>query len=295
MAPHLLPPKAMKFKTHSHSTSRIAIHTLLAAGLFSPLLADSLKQPESFFTSNEGIPYTGTGSENLANSGYFTASFDPFPSSLGTLTAFTVNCEINGQLSGLVAQDVESGTASGSLGGTFFINGSAFNGTGGSNGTGAGVGQPLEVGFGIPAFEQTLTTANAGVTYDPAILSTVTGENPFNFTYNTSVTIGFTNVETLDAQVAGSLSITYHYTPINGGPPSTITVTSIVRNASSGDVSLTWTSSDQESYSVDASENLKDWTVIERFVFGEPATTSHMETGIPANTTRRFYRIRERN
>lgn len=262
------------------------------------LSASTLSQPVAFATSNAGNLYQGYGVQQLAAADYFTADFEPFDASLGTLQSFTVRCRLNGALVGMAGDAEGTGSASSGFGGSFSIGGAAFDGTGGPGGNGvADAGSPLEVAIGIPDYERNLTVANAGVSYDPAILAAITGNAPYPISFNTGggVMVNFANVADLRASLGGVISITYIYQPVAGGTSESLTVTGIIRNVAEEKVSVEWTSSVDKSYTVDASANLDDWEVIAPAVSGAAGTTAYTEASVPATVPRRFYRIRERN
>jgi hypothetical protein len=257
------------------------------------LFAETVVQPANFSASNEGNLFSGFGSQALVAGDFFTATFQPFDSSLGTLTSFTVRCEIEGLLSGTIGEEAEEGSANASLGGTFAIGGSAFSGTGGGNNGVGSTGEPIEVSFAIPTFEQTLAVADAGVSYDPAILSKITGTEPFPVAFNTpapggtTVTVGYANVTDLAASVSGTITLTYTYETAAG--TESLRITSIIRNGVQGTVSITWTSAEGKTYAVEAWDGTGDWGTIAPSVTGGSFT----EENVPATVPRRFYRVRE--
>lgn len=280
-----------------NSHNRFALAGALVV-LSQSLPASTLSQPVAFATSNAGNLYQGYGVQQLAAADYFTANFEPFDASLGTLQSFTVRCRLNGALVGVAGDAEGTGSASSGFGGAFSIGGAAFDGTGGPGGNGvADAGSPLEVAIGIPDYERNLTVANAGVSYDPAILAAVTGNAPYPISFNTGggVMVNFANVADLQASLGGMISITYIYQPVAGGTSESLTVTGFVRNVAEEKATIEWTSSDDKSYTVDASANLDDWEVIAPAVSGAAGTTAYTEASVPATIPRRFYRIRERD
>jgi hypothetical protein len=56
-------------------------------------------------------------------------------------------------------------------------------------------------------------------------------------------------------------------------------------------VTLTWTSRGGEVFSVETSFDLGTWLELDDGIPGEIDTTSFTETGIPAGTSRRYYRV----
>jgi hypothetical protein len=272
------------------------LRPLILLGLFSSLHAETVVQPTNFSTSNEGALFQGTGSQMLAHPNYFAATVAPFDRSLGTLVSFTIQCEIQGELNGSVEATADSGTASGSLGGTFLMNGIAFDGTGGANGTGGPGGAPLQATFGIPSYERTLLVSESGQTYNPALLDLVNGSEPFELLYQSAVMVNHENVQDLFASVSGTLTITYTYETATGGT-ATLKVVGVVRNSSTGEVTIEWTSQPEKSYRVEAGDSLEVEsfeTIAPAVPAGSGATTSFTEA-VPATTPRRFYRVHENN
>jgi hypothetical protein len=176
----------------------------------------TVTQSHDFAASNAGSLYNGDGSAvELVNSSFFSTNMQPFNPALGTLQSFTVKWEnISGTLSGTVGP-VSAGSASGSFGGSFTLAGSPYGSNGGGNGGGNGPGLPLEVIFPASPIvsDQTFTVANAGVTYDPAILAAVTGTSPFAAAFTSPATVSYTNVVDLAASVTGKVTLTYTYEP----------------------------------------------------------------------------------
>lgn len=259
-----------------------------------PLIAETVVQPANFSASNAGNLYSGFGSQGLVANDFFTANFQPFNASLGTLQSFTIRCEIDGMLAGTIGEDGDEGNASAGVGGTFSLGGIAFSGTGGG-GSGVGsMGEPIEVSVVVPTFEQTLTVANAGVSYHPGILSAVTGTEPFAFSFstppqaNSPVTVNYANVSDLAASVSSTITLTYTY-QTSSGATETLKITSIIRNAAQQTVAIEWTSATGKTYAVEAWDGSGDWSTIAPTVSGGSFT----EENIPATVARRFYRVRE--
>jgi hypothetical protein len=257
------------------------------------LLAETVVQSANFSASNEGNLYSGFGSDPLVAGDFFTATVQPFNAALGTLQSFTIRCDIEGMLTGTIGEEAEEGSAMASMGGTFEIGGIAFSGTGGGNNGVGSTGEPIEVSFAIPTFEQTMTVANAGVTYDPNILSKVTGAEPFPVAFDTpvpdgtTVTVGYQNVSDLAASVSGTIAMTYTYE--TGAGTEALRITSFIRNGVQQTVSIQWTSAEGKTYAVEAWDGTGGWSTIAPTVTGGNFT----EEDVPATVLRRFYRVRE--
>jgi hypothetical protein len=245
------------------------------------LLAETVVQSANFSASNEGNLYSGFGSDPLVAGDFFTATVQPFNAALGTLQSFTIRCDIEGMLTGTIGEEAEEGSAM------------AFSGTGGGNNGVGSTGEPIEVSFAIPTFEQTMTVANAGVTYDPNILSKVTGAEPFPVAFDTpvpdgtTVTVGYQNVSDLAASVSGTIAMTYTYE--TGAGTEALRITSFIRDGVQQTVSIQWTSAEGKTYAVEAWDGTGGWSTIAPTVTGGNFT----EEDVPATVLRRFYRVRE--
>jgi len=186
--------------------------------LAQPLMAETVTQTANFSASNTGNLYNGSGSKNIVESGFFSANMLPFNTALGTLQSFTVKWEISGSLAG--TSGPTGGNASGSLGGSFMINGSVYSSGGGGNGNGAGPDQALEVIFPLTPIvsEQTFSVSDAGGRYDPAILAAVIGAIPFAVAFDSAAPVNYGTIVNLAASVSGKVTLTYTYEPgVDGG------------------------------------------------------------------------------
>ncbi|MDQ8190121.1 hypothetical protein [Roseibacillus persicicus] len=253
---------------------------------------EDVPQSLDFAKSNEDSLYNGVGLEFLADSQFFTASFEPFDASLGTLVSITVRCEINGLFDGAVADGSDFAAAYGSLGGSFAMGGLTFDGTGGNQGVEAESGETLTGNFGISPYQRTLQVADAGVTYHPGLIDLFLGEEAFDFTYNSPVMIDFDSVQDLQASFNATLSITYSYEPAEPGS-SPLSIVQLVRNSAEGEVMIEWNSSPDESYRVLAAERPEPnlFEVVATSVSGESGQTTRFTESVPATVAKRFYRV----
>jgi hypothetical protein len=138
----------------------------------------------------------------------------PFNSLLGTLESFTVDFALT--YDGSHTNGPGGGGFSMGTSGDLTLAGITFSGTGGGNGTG---GAPFDiVTVSYPnTFSQTFLVANAGVTYDPAILAAVTGGAPFEVRHEHNPTMSPTaNASSflMSIREGSTLSLTYTYDPI---------------------------------------------------------------------------------
>jgi len=270
--------------------SRLLIPAAVAAAFFHPLPAATVDQHKDFAASNEGELYSGTEMRDFVGSDFFTADFQPFDSSLGTLQSLTFKFTMSALLTATAGDETGSGVASGGFGGPFTIGGTTFASTGGGYGFGAMSGESFEVAFGTPAFETTLPNDD---TLNPDIKAAITGEEPIAVSFNTGVTLNYSNVNDLAADLTAKITLIYTYTTPDGGTAS-IKITKVLRNKEAENVTIEWTSTSGKTYAVEASGQLGGWAVIDASVSaGAGATTTFIEEDIPATVERRFYRIRE--
>lgn len=258
--------------------------------------AASVEQAAAVSFNNAGQLITGSGSSPLVDSALFTGSFTPFNATLGTLTACTFTFSTTAQMSGTAdPQSAADGSLSATLGGGFYLNGLSFNGTGNSMGPAtAAPGSPLTASLALEGFTYTFRPQEAGQLYDPAILGVLTGQQNFPLEFRPSGNlVTYANAVDLGISVSGVLRLTYEYTPAPA-PPS---ITGMVRQAGTGDVTLTWSSIAGAKYAVDASTDLGEWNEVANNLTAAAggAETSWTETAIPATPGRRFYRVRKTN
>ncbi len=273
------------------------IHLILVLAT-QPLLAATQPQATNFSESNEGNLFQGSGFQNLVNFGFFSATLQPFDASLGTLQSFTITCQLQGQLSGQVGSEGETGAVSAGMGGAFLINGDGFTGAGGGGGSLDApffAGQPIEVPFSIEPFEQTLLVSDAGGTLNPRIIETITGSAPFTLSYTSGVNVFYTNVADLSVSFDATITLVYNYTTAAGS--ESLKIVNLIRNGAQSTVAIEWTSAAGKTYAIEASGTLKpgSWSTIQTGVTAATgaATTTFTEQNVPAAIARRFYRVRE--
>lgn len=74
-------------------------------------------------------------------------------------------------------------------------------------------------------------------------------------------------------------------------PLPAFSVTDLTRSAA-GAVTLTWESVDGASYDIKASSAMESgWATIAPDIAGTAGTTTYTDSAVPANTTRRFYKV----
>jgi hypothetical protein len=150
-----------------------------------------------------------TATAPLTDAGDFTASFNPFNASLGTLNSFRVEWNVAYQMN--FTNSVNGGNGSISASGTYYLGGLGYSGNGGGDGDSGNAGVPLEAGFGV--LGDTLFSTSS-ITYNPAILALVTGPDSFDAVWDSSTTPYFEGVAGWSATATGSVKLTYDYTPV---------------------------------------------------------------------------------
>lgn len=175
-------------------------------------------------TRNFSNEQTESGSGRIihaGDSGLVGQAFNPFSSSRGVLDSFTIEWTKTVVASGTT--DATAGSFSISLGGSYRVGTSSYTGNGGGNGGSA------DPGTAIPEKTATVTNtysflpSNANVTYDPNILSQITGGSPFDLSYWGGVyTIStyYENMATITSRLTGSVKLTYNYTATVPEPAS---------------------------------------------------------------------------
>jgi len=167
--------------------------------------------------------FTGTGTVTVAAADAFQVSVNPFDTSLGTLTSFSMAWSLVASTNFTVAPPPGNrggGSASGSVGGGFLVGGkSAGMGGSGGGGTGAGPGGSGSYNW-VMDRSRTWLAAQAGVTYDPALLALVTGSTPFDLRWDTvqPYALFASNVVDLVGTLAVDVTMQYDYTPASVPP-----------------------------------------------------------------------------
>ena len=155
---------------------------------------------------------TGSGTMILSNLNGVSFSVNPFNSSLGTLDSFTTVWNLNITGSGVGADSSASLTVQ--YGGTVYVNSSSYNGTG--NGDSTGGAGPFTTLSKSSTMTNTYTVANAGITYDPAILTALTGGSQFSASYSNGTSntayATYVNATSATATFTAGLTVTYNYT-----------------------------------------------------------------------------------
>ncbi|WP_269536907.1 PEP-CTERM sorting domain-containing protein [Cerasicoccus fimbriatus] len=181
-------------------------------------------QSENFDTTLfNGTPGSSPFVQNVNN---VSAVFNPFDSGLGTLNSFTIAWSYT--LTTNATTGASGGSIGASLSGSYSVDTFGYNGNGGGFGGGNGPNSPVSASTGNLAQSITFLPADAGVSYDPAILATITGGSPFTLTWGDLGT-GFlgtfslsgisTALVTIDP--GSSVTLTYDYSPSAIPEPST--------------------------------------------------------------------------
>lgn len=141
-------------------------------------------------------------------------SAQPFNSLLGTLESFTVTFALT--YDGSQTNGGGIGSFSISSSGNFLFNGISLGGSGQGSGNGGPAFANLTASFPIN-FSRTMFVADAGVLYDPALLSAVTGNSGFEVRHPHTPTIspdGQVSAFRLSLREGSSVTLTYNYAPI---------------------------------------------------------------------------------
>jgi hypothetical protein len=150
----------------------------------------------------------------------------PFDTALGTLTSTRIVWATTASFTGTIGEAAGGGSASFGLGGTYFIESAAYNGNGSSSGNGGLSGDIFSTT--IPSFgvNNLFLTSEAGVTYNPALLTLFIGGSPFSIAYINSSNqdispypFSFTNIESGSASFTTMASVTYDFVPVPGPLP----------------------------------------------------------------------------
>lgn len=152
-----------------------------------------------------------TATAVLTDSDDMTVSFNPFNASLGTLNSFRVEWSVTYQLNFVNNSNGATGTIS--AGGNYSLAGRSYDGNGDGDGNSGPSGVPLSAGFTV-SNNTLFPVADAGVTYDPGLLTAVTGASPFNALWNSATTPSFQDVTSWSASAIGSVKLTYDYTAV---------------------------------------------------------------------------------
>lgn len=204
----------------------------LASGVLG-LLTMAISNPVQAFTLIQNFTTTDTFNSFLESESS-TAYFSPFPeftvlpfdTSLGTLTNTTIAWATTASFTGTIGQAAPSGSASFSFGGSYFVESTSYNGNGSSSGNGGNPGDTFSAT--IPSYGNTsnFLTSEAGVTYNPVLLTSFLGISPFPISYfnqgnqdDSPYRFNYTNIESGSASFTTTASVTYDYVPVPGPLP----------------------------------------------------------------------------
>jgi hypothetical protein len=186
-------------------TLRLPCLLLACAGL--QAVAQSVTQTVPFSFSDSGaLPLT------IVTPGDFTGTLQPFNPALGTLESFQIDWSIDFSASGTVTGGTGGSFYSTGAGGAYYINGISYSGDGGGLGDGGPLGDPVSLFFNV-SDSQLFQVADAGVSYNPSILTAVLGIGTFPLFWDTGFGIDGTDVSGVSGSAIGSVAITYNYVP----------------------------------------------------------------------------------
>ncbi|MGE9269047.1 MAG: PEP-CTERM sorting domain-containing protein [Verrucomicrobiales bacterium] len=196
-------------------------YTVLICSLSAPLLsAGTIVQTQDLsgllteWSAASGDPFPGSVQVPALS-----ATFNPYAGNPGDLVSFTVEWSLTFSGTQLNSVGGSGGGISVSASGTFYFEDMGYNGNIYGNGNGGGPGQTVNTSFMVSE-EDVFLAANAGSTYNPAILSLVTGTDPFELNWGeTGGAIGAVSpsvdVDSFSAQInPGSyVRLTYEAVP----------------------------------------------------------------------------------
>lgn len=203
-------------------TLKVTFAALLCVPAFSN--AALIVQSDSFDTTLfNGAPVSSPFVQNVNN---VSAVFNPFDSGLGTLNSFTIAWSF------ILATNATTGGSGGSIGaslsGSYSIDAIGYSGNGGGFGNGNGPNSPVSANTSNLASSITFLPADAGDSYDPAILATITGGSPYTLTWGSLGsgllgTFSLTDISTaiVTIEPGSGVTVTYDYTPSAIPEPST--------------------------------------------------------------------------
>lgn len=172
-------------------------------------------------TFDQSTTFTAaSGSVQLVDSSFFTGSFNPFNSALGTLDSFEIEWTLANTGTGNFG--ASGGSISESVSGQLTLNGSIYHaGVLGANGTGGGPNGTIALSAPIGETD-TFLVSGAGTDYAAAYLTAVTGTDPFTLAFTAPVNFSISSgTATFDAATSGSVKLTYHYTAAAVPEPAT--------------------------------------------------------------------------
>ena len=197
--------------TTTHYKSRglsLRLGCLLSLAAATPALAQTYTQTQTFpfnFSNSGSSPLT------VVDRGDFMAMAQPFISTVGPLVSFEITWDIT-MTGSAIAGDPDGSIGSSGGGGNYLIAGISYSGNGSGDGDGGLLDEPLSLSFNV-ANSELFLASNAGVTYDPAILTSVLGGSPFPLLWDTGYGVTGSNVRSLSGTAVGSVTLTYTYLP----------------------------------------------------------------------------------
>lgn len=182
------------------------------------LQAATVVQTVDFDYSDSYVLPAGDSVEHV-DATFFSGSFLPFNSSLGTLESITISWDVANTISGNT--NASGNAPQASFGSSLFVNEISYAGTGGGNSTGGAPGTPFSIQADI-ADTTTLQVSDFGSTYDPAILAAITGGSPYDVRYPSAITLlnSSGNDMVFDVATLGTVTVTYNYAAVVPEPAS---------------------------------------------------------------------------
>jgi ABC-type sugar transport system permease subunit len=208
------------------STVALGAMGLLTMTQANPAQAVTLLQTQTFTQADTFTNFpTASAIQATYNSILPQFTVQPFNAGLGTLTSTGIVWETIASFTGTSGTADASGSASFSLSGGYYVNNISYSGNGGGNGNGAPSGNTFSVNVSPITKDTQFLTSQAGVTYDPAILTSFLGGFPYTITYGNGgspftspYTFNYTNIVSGSASFATTATVTYNYTAVPTPP-----------------------------------------------------------------------------
>jgi len=144
----------------------------------------------------------------------FTMSLNPFDESLGTLESFTISWVPTANATGTVGSSSVGGVGAG-FGGNLSLDGASFASSSGGGSKSDIANSQVATTITVSGHNTTYLASNAGVTYNPALLAAVIGDETFDLKWDGTVSPLYSNLVAgqIDLQVIATVTYTFTAVP----------------------------------------------------------------------------------
>jgi hypothetical protein len=173
------------------------------------------------FTTTETFSNFNPASATLQNFLFTRPQYtvQPFDASLGPLISATITWASSASFSGTVGNaNTTSGSVGFSFGGNYRVDNISYTGNGSGGGNGATPGNTFTAGVSSFGSTKNFLASEAGITYDPNILTRFIGSSPFlidfdnlNNSGGSPYAFSYTNIDSGLATVITNASVTYQF------------------------------------------------------------------------------------